>query len=575
MNGTDGQDAASEHGTTAEPGTRRSPEPGTRRSLNLPWAVATALVLVLATTWAVLRGSHRDDAAPASGVGFERGNGQRTFPGGVGPSAEGPVDPTAQPSRTGNPLIDSDAATSMTQRGKRTPLPLLGVYNGGPLTDDATRASFGRYPDLATSYYQGSQSIDVAAEKARISKGIVPLLAVSSKKSGYSLAQIGAGAADAWIDRYANAFAALNAPVLVSLEHEFELKLNQHQLDFAPSLGDYAPAFNRFASRVHAKAPTARVGYWFGGWDRAKIGQIGAKLIHVDWLAYSAYASSSHPATETFGQTATPTLAWLKTTRSRSADLPEPVWLRPEPRGRGGGRVPDRAAAPVGDAGAGRGGAVQPHQDWLGRADGGVPARQRQQPEGAGGLRGVARGDRLTDAGFVRRMSVGGASVRGMMFWQLTIDANDPSAAGPVLGAGAGLPAGAAGRAADPTWPRYAHYRARLGDGTVLRQPDLRPGRADGRRSWFQQVPETKAGKNRVHLDLYPTGRDNSLPTQRRIELVDAKVTELVFLGASVRPPGKRRTTRATRCTTSSCTTRRATNSASVVNVCGGELAPR
>ena len=47
-------------------------------------------------------------------------------------------------------------------------------------------------------------------------------------------------------------------------------------------------------------------------------------------------------------------------------------------------------------------------------------------------------------------------------------------------------------------------------------------------------MPETKAGKNRLHLDLYPTGRDNSLPQERRIEIVETKVADLVALGASV-----------------------------------------
>jgi len=51
---------------------------------------------------------------------------------------------------------------------------------------------------------------------------------------------------------------------------------------------------------------------------------------------------------------------------------------------------------------------------------------------------------------------------------------------------------------------------------------------------WFQPVPEGKAGKNRVHLDLYPTARDNSLTQQRRVEIVDARVDELVALGATV-----------------------------------------
>ena len=47
-------------------------------------------------------------------------------------------------------------------------------------------------------------------------------------------------------------------------------------------------------------------------------------------------------------------------------------------------------------------------------------------------------------------------------------------------------------------------------------------------------MPETKAGKNRLHLDLYATERDDTLPFARRLELVDAKVEELLALGARV-----------------------------------------
>jgi len=47
-------------------------------------------------------------------------------------------------------------------------------------------------------------------------------------------------------------------------------------------------------------------------------------------------------------------------------------------------------------------------------------------------------------------------------------------------------------------------------------------------------VPETKSGKNRLHLDLYPTGRDLALSLARRIEIVETKVVELVELGAAV-----------------------------------------
>jgi hypothetical protein len=117
-----------------------------------------------------------------------------------------------------------------------------------------------------------------------------------------------------------------------------------------------------------------------------------------------------------------------------------------------------------------------------------------------------------------------------MIFWQLTVDANDPALLarfwGPALGY---LPA----PPAEPRTSWNAHYRDRLGEREAF---DDRLFDPDGLRPpiWFQQVPESKAGKNRLHLDLYPTGRDNALPQERRIEIVEAKVAELVAAGATV-----------------------------------------
>jgi hypothetical protein len=117
-----------------------------------------------------------------------------------------------------------------------------------------------------------------------------------------------------------------------------------------------------------------------------------------------------------------------------------------------------------------------------------------------------------------------------MVFWQLTIDSNDPALLArfwaQALGYQPTPPA-----EPDTTW--HQHYRARLGgeaafDNRLFDPAGLRPP------IWFQPVPETKAGKNRLHLDLYPTGRDNALPMVRRIEIVEAKVAELIGLGASV-----------------------------------------
>ena len=121
-----------------------------------------------------------------------------------------------------------------------------------------------------------------------------------------------------------------------------------------------------------------------------------------------------------------------------------------------------------------------------------------------------------------------------MVFWQLTVDANDPASLARFWSRALGyqpVPP------AEPQTTWQAHYRARLGEDAAFEDRLFDP---TGQRPplWFQQVPEKKSGKNRLHLDLYPTGRDNALSLERRIEIVEAKVAELVGLGASV----KRRT---------------------------------
>jgi Glyoxalase-like domain len=116
------------------------------------------------------------------------------------------------------------------------------------------------------------------------------------------------------------------------------------------------------------------------------------------------------------------------------------------------------------------------------------------------------------------------------MFFQLTIDANDPPALARFWARALGYqPVPPA--EPDTTW--NAHYRARLGgeeafSNRLFDPAGLRPP------IFFQRVPEEKAGKNRLHLDLYPTGRDNALPQEQRVAIVDAKVAELVELGAGV-----------------------------------------
>jgi hypothetical protein len=118
-----------------------------------------------------------------------------------------------------------------------------------------------------------------------------------------------------------------------------------------------------------------------------------------------------------------------------------------------------------------------------------------------------------------------------MVFWQLTIDANDP-------GHLTGFWEQALGWSrVPPTTPEttwWAHYRRRLGDEPAF---DNRLFDPDGVLPplWFQQVPEDKAGKNRLHLDLLATGRNDTLGIDARVAIVDARVAELVAAGATVR----------------------------------------
>ncbi|MBA0050411.1 VOC family protein [Streptomyces sp. AJS327] len=54
-----------------------------------------------------------------------------------------------------------------------------------------------------------------------------------------------------------------------------------------------------------------------------------------------------------------------------------------------------------------------------------------------------------------------------------------------------------------------------------------------GPRVWFQQVPEAKTVKNRIHLDLN-VGGGRSVPLATRTERVDAAVRRLTEAGATV-----------------------------------------
>lgn len=123
-----------------------------------------------------------------------------------------------------------------------------------------------------------------------------------------------------------------------------------------------------------------------------------------------------------------------------------------------------------------------------------------------------------------------------MTTWQLTIDCSDSSRLVEFW-------CEALGYVPEPApdgWDSWlAYWRAaglpeedlvgaENGSGAIVDAAGVRP------RIWFQEVPEPKAGKNRLHLDLRHTPGREAMPYAERRVSVDAEVERLVALGATM-----------------------------------------
>jgi hypothetical protein len=119
---------------------------------------------------------------------------------------------------------------------------------------------------------------------------------------------------------------------------------------------------------------------------------------------------------------------------------------------------------------------------------------------------------------------------------QLTIDCADP----PRLAA---FWAEALGYLPEPAPEGYETWRA-YWSATGVPDEELPPGAGDtsesivdptgrGPRVWFQQVPEPKTTKNRLHLDL-KVGGGRGVPLAERTARVTATVDRLTAAGATV-----------------------------------------
>ena len=84
-----------------------------------------------------------------------------------------------------------------------------------------------------------------------------------------------------------------------------------------------------------------------------------------------------------------------------------------------------------------------------------------------------------------------------------------------------------------PTWDDYYRDLGVPEEELGVGEDRISDPRGYGPDIWFQVVPEAKAGKNRLHLDILASG-ERADPLQTRRQRVDAEASRLADLGATI-----------------------------------------
>lgn len=119
---------------------------------------------------------------------------------------------------------------------------------------------------------------------------------------------------------------------------------------------------------------------------------------------------------------------------------------------------------------------------------------------------------------------------------QITFDAHDPRALADFWAAAMGYvipsPPGVIPEPGDDPWQAWEEFLERVGVPPEQRQSRAAAEDPDGRRPrlFFQQVPEEKVAKNRVHLDLRAAPGLEGSP---RMQALEGACDRLVALGAT------------------------------------------
>ena len=195
----------------------------------------------------------------------------------------------------------------------------LGVYNGMPheSPDETTIREFGVAPDVASSYYQHNQELDLTYEGARMKRGTSPNIAISTKGTQL-LAGIATGKPEAvaWLDEWIQALSHLarvdpSVPVYATLDQEFAAKVRRREItgESADPLV-YGKALDIFFRRANAANPHLHTTYWIVGSDRELEGRIASVFTtSPEAILFDPYANV---ATDTVASITAADMAWIQ-----------------------------------------------------------------------------------------------------------------------------------------------------------------------------------------------------------------------------------------------------------------------
>lgn len=200
---------------------------------------------------------------------------------------------------------------------------LLGVYQGDQPSDDG-KSWLGSYPQISSSYWvKGKFNWSTSNQVARVQRGTVPLITVTSGDLGYMTGVLnGDATATAWADDFLSRLKTISEvnpaiPVLATWAHEYSVQIQSGGgitgVDNDPTGQLAGRVLDWLIVRAATKCPLVKVGLWYnaGHGSTVETGTLKAMTQKPAWVGADFYSNANHSASETLAQTWA-AFSWIK-----------------------------------------------------------------------------------------------------------------------------------------------------------------------------------------------------------------------------------------------------------------------